>query len=230
MNSLKEFLGNNWKLLIILLTIILIGIELLRGCKYVSPVETKQVDTALSLHKVDTLRDKNDKLYATLEQKVYTQAQVNHLLDSLAKALGVKVKYIQGAERITVEVDTVYRNIPSHPIIIVHNKDTAFRVERHDGWNDIIATAGPDSGSIVFRSRDTITRVEMVKTPIIGATKRYVYINHANPYVKVDEGASFVIKEKQPWLSIGPYVGYDPFSNRASLGLGVTFPIITLKR
>lgn len=234
MNSVKNFLIDNWKG-ILLVTLLLLGTLILGNIPawkrlWDEQPKVDQIDTPLALHKVDSIRDKNDKLYAKLEEKVYTQAQVNHLLDSVAKVLGIKVKYIQGAERITIKVDTVIKNIPSTPVIVEHNKDTAFRIERHDGWNDIVATAGPDSGSIVFRSRDTITRLEVVKVPLIGPTERYVYINHANPYVKVDQGASFKIKEKQPWLSVGPYIGYDPFQNKASIGVGITFPIINFKR
>lgn len=231
MNSLKSFLKNNWGICLGILCVLLLIVGVFRGCLNVkAPKNVQQVDTALSLHKVDTFRDKNDKLFAQVEQQVYTQAQVSHLLDSVAKALGVKVKYIQGADKYTVQVDTVYRDLPVKRIYVLSANDTAYRVEKHDGWNDIIAVAGPDSGSIVYRSRDTITRYEMVKTPIIGATKRYIYLNNANPYNKIESGASFTIKEKQTWLSVGPYIGYDPFLNKASIGIGVMFPIFNLKK
>lgn len=192
--------------------------------------ETVQIDNPLLLKQVDSFRDINGKLYAELEQKVYTQAQVSFLLDSVAKALGVRVRTIKGVERVVFKVDTIYKNLPSRPIFIVGNHDTAYQVERHDGWNDIVATAGPDSGSVVFRSRDTLTRIQITKSPLIGQTKNYIYMTNANPYNRISEGASFIVKEKQTWLSIGPYIGYDPFSNRVSIGIGAEFPIINLKR
>src|SRR6267378_3986375 len=224
--NLKSVITSKWTLLGILVGVIVFNTYL--HCQKDKPLPEAQVNNPLLLQKVDSFRDANGKLYAQLEERIYTQAQVNHLLDSMAKVLGIKVKNIKGVERIVYQTDTIYKNLPSRPIFIVSNHDTAYQVERHDGWNDIVATAGPDSGSIVFRSRDTLTRLEISKSPLIGPTKNYIYLTNTNPSNQIREGASFIIKEKQSWLSIGPYIGYDPFSNRLSIGIGAQFPIINL--
>lgn len=227
--NLKGFLTGSFGAIAIVVTVGLILFGVYKGCNK-PKTETVQVENPLLLRQVDSFRDINGRLYAKLEERVYTQTQVSHLLDSVAKSLGIRVKTIKGVERVVYQTDTIYKNLPSRPIFIVSNRDTAYQVERHDGWNDIIATAGRDSGSIVFRSRDTLTRIEITKSPLIGSTKRYIYLTNTNPSMQIKEGASFTIKEKQPWISIGPYIGYDPFSNRPSIGIGVQFPIITLKR
>ena len=99
--------------------------------------DSVQIENPLLLKQVDSLRDINGQLYAKLEQKVYTQAQVTHLLDSVAKALGIRVKTIKGIDRVSIQVDTVYRNLPVKRIY-VYKGDSAYKVERHDGWNDIL--------------------------------------------------------------------------------------------
>lgn len=230
MKSIKSFLASNWEYIVIGIAVILVMPVLWMKFSGRTEKDIIKVDNPLLTEQVKTLRDENGKLYAQLEQKVYTQAQVTHLLDSVAKTLKIKVKQIKGMDKIVFKTDTIYKNLPSRPIFIVHSGDTAYQVERHDGWNDIVATAGPDSGSIVFRSRDTLVRIEIAKTPIIGPTKRYIYLTNTNPSVQIKEGAAFTIKEKQPWLVIGPYAGYDPFTQKASVGVGITVPIITLKR
>lgn len=228
MNSLKSILTSKWtKGAAIVIAIAAITLLVFHPKKGEGVQEVKD---PLKLEEVKQIRDQNGKLEAQLEQKVYTQVQVTHLLDSVAKVLKVKVKTIRGVERIVLKTDTIYRNLPTRPIFVVGKADTAYQVERHDGWNDIIATAGRDSGSIIFRSRDTISRVEIFKQPLFGSPTHYVYITNSNPYVKTTEGTSFIIKEKQPWLCIGPYGGYDPFLKQGSIGVGVMFPIITLKR
>src|SRR5260221_6227267 len=159
--SLKDVLTSNSRtILIIPILVGMIVFGIYKGCNKPKS-ETVQVDSPLLLKQVDSFRDINGKLYAKLEEKVYTQAQVSHLLDSVAKALGIRVKTIKGVEKIVYQVDTIYKDLPARPIFIVSNGDTAYQVERHDGWNDIVATAGPDSGSIVFRSRDTLTRIQI---------------------------------------------------------------------
>ena len=207
------------------------GLLFWRSCQRTKKEEpSQQVQNPLLLKEVDSLRDANGKLYAQLEQKVYTQAEVNHLLDSVAKALGIRVKTIKGVERVVVKLDTVYRKLPADTIYTAGGVISGYKVEKHDGWNDIIATVLGEENSISYSARDTLTRIEVVKNPLFGPAKRYIYQTNSNPAMRIQQGASFTIKEKQPYLSIGPYLGYDPFTNRVDVGIGVTVPLINLKR
>lgn len=207
------------------------GLLYWKGCKKTPKGgEIQEVQNPLLLKQVDSLRDANGKLYVQLEQRVYTQAQVTHLLDSVAKALGIRVKTIQGVEKVVIKLDTVYRKLPVDTVYMNGGVEVGYKIEKHDGWNDIVATILRDSSSISYKARDTLTRIEVVKNPLFGPTKRYIYQTNSNPAMRINQGASFIVKEKQPYLSIGPYLGYNPFTNKVDAGIGVMIPLINLKK
>lgn len=223
-----NFIKNHWRPLAAVILLILI-IGLVKFWPRPKPVDhTKIVDNPLILKQVDSFRDKNDKLYSKVEQEMYTQAQVSHLLDSVALAMGVKVKRINGVEKVVFRDSIVYRD--TGKLVILNNGDTAYKVEKHDSWNDIVAVAGKNTGYIKAYIWDSLTRIDISKTSLFKPTIHQIYLNHSNPSIKTIEGASFTVKEKQPWLVIGPYLGYDILHNQVGVGLSATIPILTLKR
>lgn len=213
--------------LIVILIIIIIFLWNRDTTKYV-PIDPQNHDL---LEAIKVKKDENGKLWAELRARVVSEAEARARADSMAKALGIKPKYIKGQDMYVYSFDTVYKNIPTTRVITKY-KDTAYQVERHDAWNDIVAVAGKNTGSIQHSSRDTLWRVETVKSPLIGKTTRTTLIRNANPSNKIVEGFSYSVKEKDVWLAIGPSAGvtFDGKGFKPYIGIGVTIPIIKFRR
>src|ERR1700743_3325449 len=60
-------------------------------------------DNPVQLQQVQQFRDENGKLYAQISQQVLELSQAKAYNDSLAKALKLKPKYIQGVDIITTK-------------------------------------------------------------------------------------------------------------------------------
>lgn len=181
---------------------------------------------ATAIKEAKYYKDANGRLVAKIQQQQLSENNMKKAVDSLAKALKVKPKYIQGQHTITTEIDTqfVEKTIP-----VPYGKDTAYKVIKKDDWVDIEAVAGKDTGSIKLSIRDTISVTEVVKNPLIGRTTREILIRNANPYNITKSGYSYRIREKKTVISIGPYLGID-FRGKPSVGIAAQFPIINIKR
>lgn len=186
-------------------------------------------DNPLTLQKVEQLRDQNDKLYAKISQITLDKISAAKYIDSLAKALKIEKGNIKSVEKIVTRDSVVYRDTKTEPVY----KDSslvAYVADFQDAWVHIRATVGKDTGGIMFSSKDTLTRVVTQENHLFRPTEHFVFLGNANPHNEITEGASFSIKEKKTWLSIGPYAGYDPFTQKPSVGISVQLPIIQLKR
>lgn len=180
------------------------------------------------IQQVKTLKDANGKSLAQIEQIVISEQEAKLRADSLAKALKIKPKYIKGQDYYTTKVDTFFSVVTSP--VYLPSGDTAYKVEKHDAYVDIEAIAGKSTGTISYRSKDTITRVETIKNPLIGSTKRTITLRSANPYNTIVDGYSWSVKEKEVWLAIGPSVQYNPFTKKVDIGVSIQIPIFKLKR
>lgn len=223
--SLKTKINNffrnysHWLLIIILLYLLFTSRN---------PVIEVSSDNKELLRAVDYLKDRNEKIYAKLETEILEKSEALKRADSLAKVLKIKPKHIRGKDVLVQTTDTVFRDLPAD--IIYREKDTAYQITKKDEYVDIQATVGPRGGEIKYSSIDTLTLVHTVKTPLIGRTKRNLLINNSNPYNKVTKGNSWVVKEKEAWLTIGPSIQYNPFNNQLTVGISVQVPIIKFKK
>ncbi len=222
--KLESYLSKNMKTLLVIICAILFTYVI---CKKPRTIYKDSQDPA-ALKVLQQYKDANGKLYAKVQQQEVDKAAYKQHIDSLAKLLKIKPKQIKGEDVVTVITDTEFVRLPTQHVIVA--KDTMYRVEKHDAWVDVVATAGKIDGSITLKVRDTFTRLETVKTSWFKPTVRSVYILNKNPYSRPSEGSSFIIKEKQTWLTIGPYIGYDPFNRCLSGGISAQIPILKLKR
>lgn len=194
-----------------------------------------QVTNPLQLQQVQQMRDENGKLYAQISQQVLQLTQIQSFSDSLAKALKIKPKYIQGVDRVVTKDSVVYNNVPVEEAIITgedNDSSIVYTVEKHDPWTDIMAKINPskDTASIEYTSRDTLTRVQVAEAHLFSPTTYTVYMGNANPHNDIKEGASFQIKEKRTWLSVGPSIQYNPFTQKVDVGISVQIPLIQFKK
>ncbi len=54
-------------------------------------------------------------------------------------------------------------------------------------------------------------------------------VTHTDTSIHSTMASSVSYKEPKVLFTIGPYVGYDPFSRKPSIGIGVTFNVISIK-
>ena len=185
-------------------------------------VEKPGYDSTLS-----KLLDRNKLLYSELQSVRIESTNFKKQVDSLANALKLKPKVIQGEDRYIFETDTVFTVVPQ---IVYLGKDTVYRVSKQDNWVNITAYAGRNAGSISYSSVDTLIRVETSKTNIFGKTKDIVYLRNTNPYNNIKAGFSYTKVQKRAYLSLGPSVNYDPFMNKFTVGVSLQYPLIQLKK
>lgn len=219
-NTQRANKWKNWSILaLILLTVYFVFI------RKPEPPTPLTVDNTPLLQEVGRLKDRNDKMSAVVAQLTVSQAQSRKYADSLAKALKIKPKYIRGVDQIVYSKDTVLK-----ADTVFHSKgDTAFYMGYSDAWLDIEASSIRGEDEIAFSIRDTLTRTETLKNSLFKPTKREIIVRNANPYVEAQEAYSWTVAEKRPWLTVGPYVGYDIITQKPSLGLSVQFPLIQIK-
>lgn len=233
MNSLKSILGNIGTFLkkyyvgILIMIIAILVYFLIQKPKVIvaAPVSLD------SLQVVKQLRDQNNRLYNQISQTVIERAQIKKLADSLANALKIKSSDIITIDRFISKTDTVFKTGFISVYRDSSDKCPEYYITEHkDAWITLRAVGGKDTSSIAMTSVDTLTRIETVHNPIIGATKRSIIIGNANPYNTISEGNSFTIREKRAFLSIGPSVGYNPFTRKIDVGISIQLPILQLKR
>lgn len=198
------------------------------------PSTTVVVDP-LTLDSLHQQRDLNGKLYAIIEQKIVDGKNQGHLIDSMAKALKIKPKTIDGATIVIHKTDTFFRDTGRVKLVLIGG-DTAHVVQKHDAWIDISAYAflnpkkfGLDS--ISFKFRDSLYFIETHKTHLFSPTEYQVIVKSANPYIQSIQGASYRVREKQPWLVLIAGGGYNLLPVTTwSVGAYIGYPILSLKR
>lgn len=193
-------------------------------------ITTITADNPLTLSKVEQLRDQNDKLYAKISQITLDKVSVQKYTDSLSKALKIEKKNIKSVEKIVVRDSTIYITKEITPIVKDDSEVVAYSALFKDAWVAIRAVVGKDTGSVSFISTDTLTRVLTEERHLFKPTEHFVFLGNTNPYNTITEGASFSIKEKRVFLTIGPYIGYDPFLQKPSIGISAQLPVFQFKR
>jgi len=233
MSSLKDKLTNSfvWKhkdAFLLFACVVLLYFQIFNKPK----IQTVIGGNPLQEQQLAQLKDENGKMYAVIQQQTLDATAAKVYSDSLAKALKIKPKYIKGVERVIVKDSIVYETMHTLPVII-HDHDTAWKVEFHDPWSDIVAVAGRNHGYIKQEQRDTVTRVETVEGGADLFSKpvqHHIFLGNSNPHVGIFEGASFTVQEKKTWLTVGPYIGYDIITRKPSVGISAQIPIFQFKR
>jgi hypothetical protein len=182
------------------------------------------------LRKSDSLRDLAGHRWAVISAITVEKLEAQARADSMAKLLRIKPKYIKGQDIYISKTDTIWTKLPSTIMYSTEYKDTVYKVEKNDPYISVVAIAGKLGGTISVKSTDTLTRVEVIRNPLIGRTTRKVYLRNSSPYNKITEGMSYTVKEKTAFLTIGPAIGYDFIGKRPSVGVSIQYPLIKFKR
>lgn len=175
--------------------------------------------------KTDSLEDIAGRRWAVIKAITVSKEEAIARNDSLARMLKLKPKFIKGQDIYITKTDTIFEHLP----VVYLQKDSTYKIEKKDGWIDVVAVIGKTQGYISVSGLDTITRVEEVKNPLIGRTTRKIYLRNASPYNKITEGMSFTVKEKIPCLTIGPFVGVT-YNGKITAGISIQYPIVIFKK
>lgn len=196
---------------------------------------TTVVVDPLTLDSLHQQRDLNGKLYAIIAQKIVAMDDQGKIMDSLAKALKLKIKAIDAATIIIHKTDTFFRDTGRVKLVLIGG-DTAHIVQKHDAWIDISAYAflNPKKfflDSISFKFRDSLYFIETHKTHLFAPTEYQVIVKSANPYIQSIQGASYRVREKQSWLTLILGGGYNLLPVTTwSVGAYIGYPVLSLKR
>lgn len=194
-------------------------------------IKVVQKDNSDLIAEVKRYKDKEGDYVAKIKQHELSKEETEKRADSLARLLKIKPKTVQGVDQYFYKTDTVFKNV-STTVYVDKDGDTAYKVEKHDPWIDITAIAYRDStkSTIDYKSRDTLTRVETKTNPLFGKSKTDVVIKNSNPYNVLQSGYSFSLKHNDPWLVIGPSIGYSIINKGVSVGVTATVPILKLRK
>jgi hypothetical protein len=174
-----------------------------------------------------TVRLENGQLASTINTVILERDTYKQSVDSIAKLLKLKPKYIKGDDSYVYvnKIDTVVNTE-----VVYVDKDSSYNFTYKDNWTTIKGAVNRLRAKLSYLSVDTISRVETSKTTIFGKTIRKVILTNSNPNNKLQAGYSYTQKEKRTYLTIGPSIQYDPFTNKVNFGFSVQYPLIQLKR
>lgn len=227
--QIRGFLKTYAKLLLQIICVILLVLVVLLFKKRKQEKLYSQPQDVIVLKELKEVKDRNNKYWSIIQQQMLDELEDKKYKDSLADALGIKPKFIKGRDVYVVKTDTVF-NVETIKIYDSVDNDTTLVVEEKNPWIEITAKVNRKGGEIRYSSKDTINRVVTTKSSLFGGTTTTVRLNNTNPYNKITEGLSYTVKEKQPFLTIGPVVSYDIINKRVSFGVGVQYPLIKFKR
>ncbi|SEW21675.1 hypothetical protein SAMN05428988_3236 [Chitinophaga sp. YR573] len=213
--------GNKVKYLLVLIVILILCHF---TCRKLIGVLSPSDTATSTLEPVRNITDNNGKILAVIRSQELKLLENKLLIDSLAGALRIKPTAVKSIERYVVRTDTVIRT----DVKYVRTADSVI-LSKDDSYLHLLAV-GKDSGISYFRLKhtDTICRVEVIKAPLLRRAYTDIYLRSASPYNTIVSGNSIRVISPQPFLTIGPYIGYDPFVNKMSFGLSVQYPVIKI--
>jgi len=212
------------KILWLIISLIVAVLSLLclqKGCKQVSDSRPINAD---SLSPVKYGHDRSGNLISIIRQQEVKLLESTRIIDSLSKALKVKPVQIKSIDRYVTVTDTL---IVDH-VKYLNSADSVI-ISKVDDYINLKAV-GMDSGrsSIHLQHFDTLYRISVTKTPLLGKPLIDVYLRSASPYNKIVAGNSLHIPAPRPMLSLGPSFGYDILSHNLTVGVSVQIPLFNI--
>lgn len=208
----------------ILIEVILSMLLILGGIVYFrGGVHRNQNGVTLRFDSVKYYKDINGHLNAKIKSQTVDISKVKGIVDSLSIVLKTKPRNIRNLEVYTLKIDTVITEK-----VIVHNTRDSVLVEKNDKYISLKAIIKDSLGVFHLSHRDTIYRTEIVKPFLFRKAETTIYLRNASPYSKIISGSSFTIKNKKPFLTVGPSFGVDVLSGRPIIGISVQIPVLTL--
>lgn len=208
-------------LIISLIVVVLSLFCVQKGCMQVADSRSTNVD---SISPVKYDHDRNGKLISVIRQQEDKLLESTHIIDSLSKALKLRPVQIKSIDRYVTVTDTLIvdnvQYLKSADSVIISKVDDYIHLK----------AVGVDSGRsyIQLQHFDTLYRILVTKTPLLGKPFTDVYLRSASPYNKIIAGNSFHVPAPRSVLSLGPSFGYDILSHKVTIGISVQIPLLNI--
>lgn len=168
-------------------------------------------------------KDKNGNQYSQIPVENIEKKQLNSIIDSLKLSLKNKGKI----EQITIapiKIDTFIKEIP------VYLKDGVIHFEYSDNYLTLKGEHDSNKLNIYYQSKDTISFITHTKNPLFKKRTTYVDVVNRNPYNHINVETSLQIREKKSVLVLGPSIQYNPLQNNFSVGISLTYNLLSFKK
>lgn len=236
--SMKTFIKNNWKRIILGAAVILALLLFPWNCDNQDIAnQSKDVsDKKIDLSQVQIWKDKYNNEHYKLERLQVDKSVLQVHADSLAKLLKIKPKQVQSYTHIKsgVSLDQKLKSEIKYDTIWEDGFKTVIEYRPfsyNDKWIDIKGDIGK-SDSIHIKGTDTLTKVNYWKRKWFLGTKHYYSdFSNSNPYIKIEGLKQVEVKQTKSRWGIGPSIQMSarlgtPIEFIPTIGLSLQYNLI----
>lgn len=168
-------------------------------------------------------KDYKGNQYSQIVTEDVEKKQLKKTVDSLQLSLKNKGR-IKQIVTTTVITDTFIKEVP------VYLKDGTFRFNYNDNYLTLKGEHDSNKLNIEYRSKDTISFITHTKKPLFKKRIYYVDVVNRNPYNNINVEQSLQIREKKSVIVLGPSLQYNPLQNNFSVGISLTYNLLSFKK
>lgn len=168
-------------------------------------------------------KDNKGNKYSQIVTEDVEKKQLRKTIDSLQLSLKNKGK-IKQIVTTTLITDTIIKEIP------VYLKDGVTHFTYQDNYLTLKGEHDSNKLNIEYRSKDTISFITHTKKLLFKKRIYYVDVVNRNPYNNINVEQSLQIKEKKSVIVLGPSIQYNPLQNNFSVGISLTYSLLSFKK
>lgn len=179
-----------------------------------------------TLQPTENYRDKYDNLRSEIKvQEVESKKQFKQLTDSFKQLLKGRPSIKEVTQYVSI-IDTEFVNLP-----VTMKGDSIFSVIKQDEYIMVSAQGNINTGigEINLVSIDSITYINYEKKKFLKSNEHTINLSNKNPYNTIISGNSIQYREPKAILVFGPTFVYNPFNNRFSGGIGISYNLFSIK-
>lgn len=224
LKNIMQFLYRNLNLILVVGIIIFL---LIRNCNPSEPeVKIVEKDNTDLIQELNFYKTLSGQQAGKLKQVEVSRAELEKRVESLAKELKIKPKYIQGEITVITQADTVLRDVPYY----IDSSKGTFKFQHKDAWASIEGNNMNPEKKLTFEMHltDTIKAVENIKKRFLRKSITEVTFITKSPYSQAISGYSYRVKPRQLLVAIGPGINYNPFNSKLSVGIQAMLPLIKI--
>jgi hypothetical protein len=227
-NFVIGFFKQNWRSIAIeILCVIVIVLFLIIKYRSTEP-KVVYVNTTNQLDSLPQKKDENGQIYELLNEVALNRDQLQTQVDSLSKALKVAKSDVRTVTNVVTKTVVKDSNIAVQtPKVNIHS--FVFLDKYVD--LSVLMNDTTDKAEFSLSTIDTLSILETLHKPFLGLgqTTHEIYLRNKNPYNHINDGNSYTVKEKPIFITIGPDIQYNPFTNKISIGISIQKPLIKIR-
>lgn len=223
LNNIWNTVKKKWQSTIVIRRLLFLVI--FAGCctwcyKIFKHKERPHVNTSLA--PVSMYKDKQGNSHTILEVQDIEKEQLKKQVKEYKKLLQDKNIKIKQLSTTINSIDTSFKSDSS-------TGGNFFLSKKDDNISLVITKDSSNQATINLSIIDTQTFVNYTTRKWFKPTQHRVDIKHSNKLITTTGGNFFNLQESRSIVSLGLQAGYNPFTNRPYVGIGVQFNIINIK-